>query len=169
MRLPAGIRAMADRVVSRLSLVGADPHDDEDMRARKALLVLISVLILPVAALWGGLYLGFGSWVGVVPLVYFGVMLAAERDQVTMQRITQELRAIHSERLGPPLDLRRFVVGHTEAQHCHTRYPSTYDMAQPRVGAPSPGRPAQSRMMRLTPEQAHHRRGARRCRSPRRA
>ena len=39
----------------RLALVGADPHDDDDLRARKALLVLISVLILPVAALWGGL------------------------------------------------------------------------------------------------------------------
>jgi adenylate cyclase len=61
--------------VARLSLVGADPHDDEDLRARKALLVSISVLILPVAALWGALYLAFGSPVGVVPLVYFAVLL----------------------------------------------------------------------------------------------
>ena len=61
----------------RLALVGADPGDDEDLRARKALLVLISVLILPVAALWGALYLAFGSPVGVVPLVYFGVLLGA--------------------------------------------------------------------------------------------
>jgi guanylate cyclase len=57
--------------------IGADPRDDEDLRARKALLVLISVLILPVAALWGALYLAFGSPVGVVPLVYFGVLLGA--------------------------------------------------------------------------------------------
>ena len=70
-------RAAADRVKARLTLVGADPHDDEDLRARKALLVLISVLILPVAALWGTLYLAFGSPVGVVPLVYFGVLLGA--------------------------------------------------------------------------------------------
>ena len=35
------------------------------------------MLILPVAALWGALYLAFGSWVGVVPLVYFAVLLAA--------------------------------------------------------------------------------------------
>src|SRR5919201_899302 len=67
----------ASRATARLALVGADPHDDEDMRARKALLVLISVLILPVAALWGALYLAFGSPVGVVPLVYFGVLLGA--------------------------------------------------------------------------------------------
>ena len=60
-------RAAADRVTARLALVGADPLDDEDLRARKALLVLISVLILPVAALWGALYLAFGSPVGVVP------------------------------------------------------------------------------------------------------
>jgi adenylate cyclase len=71
------IRASANRVTERLTLLGADPHDDEDLRARKALLVLISVLILPVAALWGALYLSFGSPVGVVPLVYFGVLLGA--------------------------------------------------------------------------------------------
>src|SRR6266545_1403983 len=71
------IRAAADRVTAYLRLVGADPHDDEDLRARKALLILISVLILPVAALWGALYLSFGSPVGVVPLVYFGILLGA--------------------------------------------------------------------------------------------
>jgi guanylate cyclase len=71
------IRATTDRIIARLTLVGADPHDDEDLRARKALLVLISVLILPVAALWGALYLAFGSPVGAVPLVYFGVLLGA--------------------------------------------------------------------------------------------
>jgi adenylate cyclase len=77
MQLLNRIRATADRVTARLALVGADPHDDEDLRARKALLVLISVLILPVAALWGTLYLAFGSPVGVVPLVYFCVLLGA--------------------------------------------------------------------------------------------
>jgi guanylate cyclase len=71
------MRTAADRVNTRLTLVGADPSDDEDLRARKALLVLISVLILPVAALWGALYLAFGSPVGVVPLVYFGILLGA--------------------------------------------------------------------------------------------
>jgi adenylate cyclase len=77
MHLLGRIRAAADRVAARLMLVGADPRDDEDLRARKALLVLISVLILPVAALWGALYLSFGSPVGVVPLVYFAVLLGA--------------------------------------------------------------------------------------------
>jgi guanylate cyclase len=88
-------RAAAGRVVARLALVGADPHDDEDLRARKALLVLISVLILPVAALWGALYLAFGSPVGVVPLVYFGILLGAivvfsrTRDFLLLLRVGQ--------------------------------------------------------------------------------
>ena len=77
MHLLGQIRAALDRAAARLALVGADPRDDEDLRARKALLVLISALILPVAALWGALYLAFGSPVGVVPLVYFGVLLGA--------------------------------------------------------------------------------------------
>ena len=77
MHLADRIRAAADRIAARLALVGADPQDDEDLRARKALLVLISVLILPIAALWGALYLSFGSPVGVVPLVYFGILLGA--------------------------------------------------------------------------------------------
>jgi guanylate cyclase len=65
------------RLLDWIRAVGVDPEDDEDLRARKALLVLISVLILPIAALWGALYLSFGSPVGVVPLVYFGVLLGA--------------------------------------------------------------------------------------------
>src|SRR6187549_3309339 len=48
MHLLARIRAAADRAAARVMLVGADPADDDDLRARKALLVLISVLILPV-------------------------------------------------------------------------------------------------------------------------
>ena len=77
MRALGRIRAAAECATARLTLVGADPHDDEDLAARKALLVLISVLVLPVAALWGALYLAFGSPVGVVPLLYFGVLLGA--------------------------------------------------------------------------------------------
>jgi guanylate cyclase len=71
------IRTVAGAVLGRLALVGADPRDDEDTRSSKALLVLISVLILPIAALWGVLYLAMGSPVGVVPLVYFVVLVGA--------------------------------------------------------------------------------------------
>jgi adenylate cyclase len=71
------IRSVADRVLARLARIGADPQDDEDTRAGKALLVLISVLILPVALLWAVFYLAFGSPVGWVPLVYFATLLAS--------------------------------------------------------------------------------------------
>jgi guanylate cyclase len=71
------IRSVGDRVVARLARIGADPQDDDDTRAGKALLVLISMLILPVAFLWAALYLSFGSPVGWVPLGYFATLLAA--------------------------------------------------------------------------------------------
>jgi guanylate cyclase len=71
------VRGAGDRLLARLATIGADPRDDEDTRASKALLVLISVLILPVALLWAILYLAFGSPVGWVPLGYFAVLLAA--------------------------------------------------------------------------------------------
>ena len=73
------IRSLGDRVLARLALIGADPQDDDDTRASKSLLVLISVLILPVSLLWAALYLAFGSPVGWVPLVYFAVLLAVDR------------------------------------------------------------------------------------------
>jgi guanylate cyclase len=71
------VRTVAAAAVQRLASVGVDPGDDEDTRADKSLLVLISVLILPVALLWSILYLAFGSPVGYVPLVYFAVLLGA--------------------------------------------------------------------------------------------
>ena len=58
MHLLDGIRVAVDRLAGRVALIGADPRDDEDLRARKALLVLISVLILPVAAFMA-LFFGF--------------------------------------------------------------------------------------------------------------
>ena len=63
------IPSVRERLVARLALIGADPRDDEDTRASKALLVLISVLILPVSLLWAALYLAFGSPVGWVPVM----------------------------------------------------------------------------------------------------
>jgi adenylate cyclase len=60
-----------------LARIGSDARDDEELRQKKALLVVLAVLILPVSVVWGSLYLGFGSPVGVVPYVYFAVSLAS--------------------------------------------------------------------------------------------
>jgi guanylate cyclase len=60
-----------------LGRIGADAGDDEDMREKKALLVLLAILVLPVSVVWGTLYLGLGSTVGVVPFVYFAISLGS--------------------------------------------------------------------------------------------
>jgi guanylate cyclase len=89
------IRSVADRALARLAEIGADPRDDADTRANKALLVLITVLILPIALLWGALYLSFGSPVGWVPIAYFATLLAAvvvfsrTRDFGQLLRVSQ--------------------------------------------------------------------------------
>ena len=62
---------------ARLSGIGADPQDDEDLRHKKALLVLLAVLIAPVSAVWGILYLALGSAVGIAPFVYFVISVAS--------------------------------------------------------------------------------------------
>src|SRR5438046_9483200 len=71
------VQIVSSAVLARLAAVGADPQDDEQTRRGKALLVLTSVLILPIAVVWGSLYLIFGSPVGYVPFVYALVLLGA--------------------------------------------------------------------------------------------
>ena len=60
-----------------IARIGADPRDDEDLRQKKALLVLLAILILPVSAVWGALYLAFGSLVGIVPYIYLAVSVGS--------------------------------------------------------------------------------------------
>jgi adenylate cyclase len=60
-----------------LARIGADARDDEELRQKKALLVMLAILILPVSVVWGSLYLAFGSPVGVIPYVYFAVSLGS--------------------------------------------------------------------------------------------
>jgi guanylate cyclase len=64
-------------VAVRLGTIGADPNDDEDLRQKKALLVLLAVLILPVSVVWGTCYLAFGSRVGILPFIYFAISVGS--------------------------------------------------------------------------------------------
>jgi adenylate cyclase len=68
---------MGESILARVALIGADPRDDEDLRLRKALLVLIAVMILPISFVWGSLYLALGSPVGYVPFLYLAVSVAS--------------------------------------------------------------------------------------------
>ena len=65
------------RGTALLARIGADPRDDEELRRKKALLVLIAVLIAPVSVVWGILYLALGSAVGIAPLVYCAISVAS--------------------------------------------------------------------------------------------
>jgi adenylate cyclase len=64
------IRRLLDAALARLARVGADPGDDEEERIRKALLLLIAILILPISGTWAVLYLAFGAWTGYVAVLY---------------------------------------------------------------------------------------------------
>ena len=87
------IRRAAEPFVRRIATIGADPRDGPELAFRKSLLVVIAVLILPIALLWGTLYLVVGTPAGVAAYLYFLVSLAAivifsrTRDATTFLRI----------------------------------------------------------------------------------
>jgi adenylate cyclase len=66
-----------DNGVGSLARIGVGPDDDQELREKKTLLVLLALLILPVSAVWGGVYLAFGSPVGIVPYIYFAVSVGS--------------------------------------------------------------------------------------------
>jgi guanylate cyclase len=68
---------LLDDAAARLARFGADPDDDEELRQKKTLLILLAVLILPVSAVWGAVYLAFGSPVGIVPYIYLAVSIGS--------------------------------------------------------------------------------------------
>ena len=71
------LERLHQRALAWLGKIGADPDDDEDMRLRKALLVGIAILILPIAGTWAVLYLAFGAWTGLVAVAYAAVSITS--------------------------------------------------------------------------------------------
>jgi adenylate cyclase len=71
------LRAALDAALNRLGTVGADPGDDEQTRLRKALLVLIAVLVLPISFTWWVLYVSFGAPTGWVAFLYALISIAS--------------------------------------------------------------------------------------------
>ena len=65
------------RLLEWLGGIGADPTDDVDTRRRKALLVYLAVLILPISLAWGSIYLAMGAPAGVVAFGYFVISVAS--------------------------------------------------------------------------------------------
>jgi guanylate cyclase len=64
-------------LLDRLARIGADPADDLETRGRKALLVYLAALILPISLVWGTLYLVLGAVAGVVAYAYFAVSVVS--------------------------------------------------------------------------------------------
>jgi len=73
MELPAALTGAA----AWLGRIGADPADDDEQRLRKALLVLITLLILPISMVWWLLYLYFGSWTGWFAFIYLVISVTS--------------------------------------------------------------------------------------------
>ena len=67
------LRRIAEGFVARIMAIGADPADDEETKLRKSLLVLIAVVIFPISITWAALFLFFGSWTGILALVYLAI------------------------------------------------------------------------------------------------
>ena len=73
----SSLRTLLETALARLADIGADSRDDEETRTRKALLVLVSVLILPISLLWGGLYVALGAPSGLFAFAYFAISVGA--------------------------------------------------------------------------------------------
>src|SRR5262245_52102941 len=71
------VARIAQSWFDRAARIGADPADTDDVRLRKALLVVICVLILPVSLIWGAVSLAFGAWAGLVAWLYFAISVGA--------------------------------------------------------------------------------------------
>ena len=74
MSLKAKLGALAARVGS----IGANPADPRDLRERKALLVLTTVLVQPAGLIWGALYWANGEHLAaLIPWAYFPASVLA--------------------------------------------------------------------------------------------
>ena len=63
-------------LIGRALSVGSDPSDDEESRLRKVLLLTAAYVILPLAVLWGGMYVVAGApGAGFIPLLYAALSL----------------------------------------------------------------------------------------------
>ena len=63
--------------LDRAARIGADPTDDDELRLRKTLLVLICILILPISLVWGAIYLALGAMAGLIAWLYLAISVAA--------------------------------------------------------------------------------------------
>jgi len=63
--------------LDRAARIGADPRDSDELRLRKALLVAVCVLILPISLVWGAIYLALGATAGLIAWLYLVISVGA--------------------------------------------------------------------------------------------
>jgi len=62
---------LLSRLTSWVNQIGSDPHDGEEVRLQKSLLVRISLMGIAAGAIWGVIYYSFGeSGPATIPLFY---------------------------------------------------------------------------------------------------
>jgi hypothetical protein len=65
------IQAMLQKAFSRVAQIGIDPQDSDEIRLQKTLMVVIALMVIPAAVLWGIAYLFFGEKLAAsIPLSY---------------------------------------------------------------------------------------------------
>ncbi len=64
-------QSFLQRLASAITRIGADPNDSDEVRLRKALLVIIALVISPAGISWALIYVVFGEpLAGAIPLSY---------------------------------------------------------------------------------------------------
>ncbi|MBA2380631.1 MAG: adenylate/guanylate cyclase domain-containing protein [Chloroflexi bacterium] len=71
------VPTFAETAFARVGAIGADPSDDDERRFRKALLVVVAVIVLPISLVWGTIYLALGAPAGLIAYLYFLISVAA--------------------------------------------------------------------------------------------
>ena len=99
--------------LDRAARIGADPADDDDLRERKSLLVVISVLILPISLVWGAIYIALGAWAGLVAWLYFAISVVAIATFSRTRNTESFLRVELLDSLLAPTIAMAFVGGFT--------------------------------------------------------
>src|SRR4051812_491830 len=97
--------------LERAARIGADPSDSDELRLRKALLVLVCVLILPISLVWGAIYLAFGVTAGLIAWLYLVVSVAAIAIFARTGNVARLLRVELLDILFAPTVSMAFVGG----------------------------------------------------------
>src|SRR5688572_22463319 len=67
-----------DKIVNRISLIGTDPVDSDEVKLQKSLLVICTIPFIIAGVVWGLMYILFGETLaGVIPISYSVISLSS--------------------------------------------------------------------------------------------